>query len=503
MPAQIPGMKKIDKLILQAFIGPLILTFLVVVFILLTRHMLYYFDDIIGKDLGPGVLMQFLLYFAILMIPAAMPLAVLLASLITFGDLAEHFELTAIKSTGISLPRVLRPIFFLVLCLTAVAFYANNYLVPKASLEAFSLLHDIKQKKPAMDIREGIFYDGLPDISIKVNRKFAHDPAALKDIILYDHRAQDGSTEVTVADSGRMFTILNARYLKVELFKGYQYSEVPITRSVLTTDAEPVLQPLSRRAFSRIEMVYDLSSFSMTRTDSRLFETNYRMRNMEQLAHDIDSMKDQMLRRRIVYQLNRHAYFSYHGKNDPVILPSDVQFSKVVPRVDSLIVEKPSLAVLQAATNKAREVKSNLQSNNMAAENNNAELSVFRIQEQKIPASALACVVMFLIGAPLGAIIRKGGLGLPFLVSIFFFIVYTLLGMHGEKLARQGMLGVITGTWGANLILLATGFFFLRIARDDGRLFDGDALKMALEKMIRGVAKSAVKLLTFKNQPQP
>lgn len=487
-------MKKIDKLILQAFIGPLILTFLVVVFILLTRHMLYYFDDIIGKDLGAEVLLQFLLYFAILMIPAAMPLAVLLASLITFGDMAEHFELTAIKSTGISLPRVLMPIFFLVLCLTVVAFYANNYLVPKASLEAFSLLHDIKHKKPAMDIREGIFYDGLPDISIKVNKKFAHDPAALKDIILYDHQARDGSTEVTVADSGRMFTILHGRYLKVELFKGYQYSEVAISRSVLTANDEPVQQPLSRREFSRIEVVYDLSSFTMKRTDARLFETNYRMRNMEQLARDIDSMKNLVLQQRLVHRQNRHASFSYYLINDPVTLPSGAQARLTVPQADSLFVVKPSLAMLQAATNKARETKSNMQDINTAEAYNNTELSVFRIQRQKIPASAMACVMMFLIGAPLGAIIRKGGLGLPFLVSIFFFIVYTLLGMHGEKLAKQGMLNVITGTWAANAIMLIVGFLFLNVARNDGRLFDVDACKIMLEKITRGTAKSMARL---------
>src|SRR5690554_2550758 len=199
-------MKKLDKLILGSFIGPFLLTFIVVDFILLTVNMLKYFDEIFGKGLSFGVYMELISYFVISISPMALPLAVLLSSLITFGNLGEHFELTAIKSAGISLLRTIQPIFFFVLMLTGVAFYVNNTLVPKAALEAYSLLYDIKQKKPALDLREGTFYNGLPDVSIKVNEKFP-DGITLKDIIVYDHRKNDGNKEVTIADSGRMSTI--------------------------------------------------------------------------------------------------------------------------------------------------------------------------------------------------------------------------------------------------------------------------------------------------------
>ncbi|NBW36029.1 MAG: YjgP/YjgQ family permease [Cytophagia bacterium] len=202
-------MKKLDKFILQSFIGPFILTFLVVVFILLMQHMLKYFDDIIGKGLDWATIGQLLFYFGIFMMPIAMPLAVLLASLITFGNLGEHFELTAIKASGVSLTRILRPIFFFVIFLTGIAFYTNNYLVPNAALEAYSLMYDIKQKKPALEIREGIFYNGIPDVSIKVNEKFPKDDDALKGVIIYDHRKNDGNKQVTLADSGRMSTFNN------------------------------------------------------------------------------------------------------------------------------------------------------------------------------------------------------------------------------------------------------------------------------------------------------
>lgn len=176
-------MRKIDKLIIKSFVGPFILTFLVVVFILLLQHMLKYFDDIIGKDLGWDVVGTLLFYFAIFMTPLALPLAILLSSLITFGNLSEHFEITAIKSLGISLTRSLVPIFIMVLALTVFAFYVNNTWVPRAALEAYSLLYDIKQKKPAFDLQEGVFYSGIPDISIKVNKKYP-DGVSLKDVII-------------------------------------------------------------------------------------------------------------------------------------------------------------------------------------------------------------------------------------------------------------------------------------------------------------------------------
>ncbi|MBA4056240.1 MAG: YjgP/YjgQ family permease, partial [Marivirga sp.] len=254
-------MKKIDKLILDAFIGPFLITFLVVVFILLNINMLKYFDDIIGKGLDGLVLGQLFFYFAIFTVPTAMPLAVLLSSLIAFGNLGEHFELTAIKSAGISLIRILRPIFFFVLILTGVAFYANNNLVPKAALEAYSLLYDIKQKKPALELREGAFYRGIDNLSIKVNKKFPDDEKALKGVIVYDHRKNDGNKEVTVADSGRMYTILNERYLKFELFDGYNYTEGAGNERDLTGGGGVGKQEsMSRSKFTKTQVVFDLSS---------------------------------------------------------------------------------------------------------------------------------------------------------------------------------------------------------------------------------------------------
>src|SRR6185295_2427733 len=326
-------MKKIDKLILTSFLGPFILTFLVVVFILLTQHMLKYFDDIIGKDLGWGVLGTLLFYFAIFMTPVAMPLAVLLSSLITFGNLGEHFELTAVKSLGISLVRSLAPIFGFVLILTGIAFWANNNLVPKAALEAYSLLYDIKQKKPALDLREGAFYSAIPDINIKVNEKLP-DGKTLKGVIIYDHRNRAGNKEVIIADSGKMYTILNDQYLKLELFKGFQYSEGTTAEQGLS-GRQNANENLRKTKFSKMQVVFDLSSFGLNRTDKKWFQGNRIMRNMAELDSDMDSVNGEMNTQKIYIYQTKENFFAYHFKRDTLKMPADLEAFK--KKKDSLV----------------------------------------------------------------------------------------------------------------------------------------------------------------------
>jgi lipopolysaccharide export system permease protein len=529
-------MKKLDKLILSSFIGPFILTFLVVVFILLTQHMLKYFDDIIGKGLGIEVIGQLLFYFAIFMTPIAMPLAVLLSSLIAFGNLGEHFELTAIKSAGISLVRVLFPIFFFVLGLTGVAFYVNNNLVPNAALEAYSLLYDIKQKKPALDLSEGTFYDGIPDMSIKVSKKFP-DGVTIKDIIIYDHRKHDGNKDVTKADSGKMYTILNERYLKLELYNGFKYTEGTSSNEELAgkpSRGNRKGETLSRTKFGKTQVVFDLSSFQLARTDKKWFQGNRIMRNLAELENDIDSVDRDIYQTKLAYYTQSKSHFSYHGVEDSLRLPEDILQFKI--EHDSLqaiadraadtienknagsapITEYQSLSTVTTtnkpnkqpviidsaaahkfdsvfslpanktnyddAANKARTVKSQLENNSVTLDQYEKDRKVFLIQWHKILASSLACIAMFLIGAPLGAIIKKGGLGVPFLVSILFFIVYYLLTMTGEKWAKQGLISVQVGVWAGDVILFIVGLLFLRQARLDARFFEADFYRVLWDK---------------------
>ena len=563
-------MKKIDKLVLDAFIGPFLITFFVVVFILLNINMLKYFDDIIGKGLDTLILGQLFFYFAIFTVPTAMPLAVLLSSLIAFGNLGEHFELTAIKSAGISLVRILLPIFLFVIVLTAIAFYANNNLVPKAALEAYSLLYDIKQKKPALDLREGAFYNGIDDISIKVDKKFPDDEAALKGVIVYDHRDNDGNKKVMVADSGRMYTVLNERYLKFELFNGYEYREgMSEQREIGGKNGNN--ESLTKTRFAKMQVVFDLSSFQLQTTDKKWFQGNRIMRNLSELDMDIDSVRREVLSQRLNHYLYKPTYFSFYMKKDSVVMPKEVYKQKLfrdsvaripyaersrlerikkdslknksnivvrrdstdaikstklkkevasasVPRkqpvkkslapiatpkttpkvitdsarrakVDSILSKPLTRETIQGATNLARQVKSQVMNANLSIDNFQKELAIFEIQWHKILANSFACIAMFLIGAPLGAIIKKGGLGVPFLVSIFFFIIYYVITMQGEKLAKQETVSVAIGVWVADGILLMVGLIFLRQARIDARLFEADFYSVVMDKLKRWMAE--------------
>ncbi len=512
-------MKKLDKLILSTFLGPFLMTFLVVVFMLLNIQMIKYFDDIIGKDLGWSVLGTLLFYFAVFTTPTALPLGVLLSSLITFGNLGEHFEITAIKSLGISLIRSLLPIFCFVLLLTGFAFYINNNLVPKAALEAYSLLYDIKQKKPALDMKEGSFISSIPDVSIKVDKKFP-DGKTLKGVMIYDHRGKSGNREVTKADSGRMTTILNEQYLKLELFNGNNYSEGSSTEKDMT-GTEGSKETFSKTRFAKTQIVFDLSSFSMMRTDKKWFEGNRIMRNVSELRLDMDSVQGQIYEQQLGIYTVQENLFQYHQHTDTIKLPSALQnikdrrdsISKSQANVmaaplsgsmpikkkqiqivdsarwrkmkhfsDSLFAAKPVEYEYTTALNRARLIKSQLTNFNSQIATQGIEFRTFEIQWHKIFASSLACIAMFLIGAPLGAIIKKGGLGVPVLVSIFFFIVFYILTMMGDKWAKADLVPVPIGVWAGDVILLLIGLLLLRQAKVDARLFDADSYNVMWDK---------------------
>ncbi|MDQ3535463.1 MAG: LptF/LptG family permease [Bacteroidota bacterium] len=580
-------MKKLDKLIIKSFLGPFILTFLVVVFILLTQYMLKYFDEFVGKDLGIGVFAKLLSYFAINMTPIAFPLAVLLSSLMTFGNLGEHFELTAIKSSGISLTRALLPIFVFTVLLTLVAFYSNNYIVPKANLKAYSLLYDIRQKKPSLDLKEGAFYGGIPGYSIKANKKFP-DGVTLKDLIIYDHTKGLGNTDVIIADSGKMETIHNDRYLLLEMYKGNMYSQTTSSNQNTSYGNEP--DEFIRNKFYKTRFVFSLASFDLQRTDEQLFATNRLMKNVKQLNYDIDSMRTDASD--IMYGIyqNSNKFFVYHLQK-PLEIPKEYQLKerhnpagdpyrdryemepkgdsfqtassvaymsknneRILNRKDSL--KKPvtkntpenlkkeqslkeilkeknrekrllakkedSLKAVQAgsemvtvlntdslkliadslqvvaferldsafnqpqnkikalsiAVGQARFNKNHLMTQSVKLNHLRREARVYDIEKHKKYTQAAACLVMFLIGAPLGSIIKKGGLGVPVIVSILFFIIFYVASILGEKWGRENIIDPALGAWMANLLLLPFGLFFLRQARNDARLFEADFYKV-------------------------
>ncbi|QNH60472.1 LptF/LptG family permease [Hymenobacter sediminicola] len=477
-------MKKLDKLILKAFAGPFLLTFAVVQFILLTQYMLKYLDDLVGKDLGLEVIGQLLFFFSVLMVPVSLPLAVLLSSLMTFGTLGEHHELTAIKTSGISLTRILRPVLLTSAALAVGAFWFNNTIVPKANLKAYSLLWDLRQQKLALDIRPGVFYSGIPGYTIKVNQKLGEDGETLMGIMIYDHTQGSGNMRVILADSGRMFTRFGGQYLGLELFRGQSYVEQPDARS--RSGATFI-----RQAFKRNMITFSLASFSLDRTKEELFAENKMMKNIPQLTAFIDSLQKRLYTERGQVPRQVAPYYSY--------LRFDTTGQVQNRRVEKVQVPDSRLPVVNAnvleqATNRARNLRAFAGTTgerlaNLAKESGNYRIEIYRKYVQ-----STAILLMFLIGAPLGAIIKKGGLGVPILVSILFFIVYYILSIMGEKYGREEVMPVSFGMWMSTLALLPFGLFFLYQARNDSGLLDWDLRRWLPAKLrwpFRGYRKAA------------
>ncbi|CAN5883702.1 LptF/LptG family permease [soil metagenome] len=454
-------MKKLDKLILKSFFGPFLLTFAVVVFLLLMPMMLKYLDALIGKGLGFEVIAELLFYFSLNLTPIALPLAILLSSLMTFGTLGEHHELTAIKTSGISLLRILRPVFLVSVVITVIAFLFNNNIVPKANLQGYSLMWDIRQKKPTLDLKEGAFYNGLPGHSIKVAKKF-DDEQTLKGIMIYDHTSGRGNTAVILADSGKMYMTMNEQYLVLELFDGKTFVE--------DVNGNQSNDGFGRQSFKQNKLMLNLSSFNMDRTNVELFAENKMMKNISQLRTITDSLERQHEREVGYVPVSISPYYN-HFRGEAKEVPQD---SVIRARFDSLTLDLSSSRYLNQATDYARNIKSFTATSSERLMVTVREARNFEIEMYKKYTQSFACLVMFLIGAPLGAIIKKGGLGMPVIISIIFFIILYILSILGEKWGREGLLPVAVGMWAANAILVPVGLFFLYQARNDSNLLEGD-----------------------------
>ncbi len=470
-------MKKLDKLILKAFFGPFILTFAVVEFILLTQYMLKYLDELVGKNLGGEVFGELLFYFSINMAPVALPLAVLLSSLMTFGTLGEHNELTAIKTSGITLTRILRPVFIAVSLITVGAFFFNNNVVPKANLKAYSLLWDIRQKKPAMNFKEGAFYNGIPGYSIKVNKKM-NDGQTLGDVMIYDHSKGGSNTTVILADSGEMYMAHNDNYLILDLFRGNTYV-AQNTESFRSSSDQFV-----RQQFDESKIILSMASFNLDRTREELFSDNKMMKNIRELNIVTDSLHQYRDREVKFYAPNVDPFYSYF-KADTGQVKNGRRLNELPLLKETKELPAPDMNVLSLATNKARNIKSFTGSYVERIKNTLREANNYEIEIWKKYTQSAAILIMFLIGAPLGAIIKKGGLGVPVLISIIFFILMYVMSILGEKWAREGLVSVGAGLWGGNFILLPIGLFFLNQARNDSNLLEVDFWRKLMARLRR------------------
>jgi len=483
------GIKKLDLFILKSFIGPLVMTFFISLFILVMQFLWRYVDDLVGKGLEWLVMGELLFYASMQVVTMALPLSILLASLMTFGNMGENYELTAIKSAGVSLPRTMLPLVILVSIISYGAFKFSNDVLPVANLKLASLITGVRQTRPELDIKERVFYDGIDDFRIKIEKKNKSNKM-LYDVMIYDHRDRlSRNTNVTLADSGELKVSDDKKYMVLTLFHGVRYDEKATQdkRSLRSRD----LQSFRTDHFDTQTALIELRGFDFSKTDEGLLKSNDRMKNLAQLKHDKDSLVKH--RSLLASEIGNRVKFNYFSKVRNTKVIDTAKHISVIDKaqavnVDSIfnqLTETQKQMVVSGALRQVRDIKVSAQDNMTIIEKEDTRIARHEMETHRKFTLPFACLIFFFIGAPLGAIIRKGGLGMPVVISVFFFIIYYIINTMGEKMARECIWDAWEGMWLSSFVLLPLGVFLTYKSATDSALLNADAYVIFFQKLLK------------------
>ncbi len=473
-------MKRIDRYILVSYLGPMVLTFFVVLFVLMLQFLWLYIDELVGKGLGMLVVAEFIFWGAITFIPLALPLSTMLASIMTMGDFGENNELLAMKAAGMSVQRIMRPLMGMAVLICVGAFFVSNYFIPMANLKINSLMYDIRNKREEIKIPAGMFYNGLEDYSLRIERQ---DPKTqtMYNVIVYDHTAKKGNVSVTRADSGYIRFTADKEYLIFKLFNGHTY-ENQETQNLSDTSA-----PFQRRFFTEQEVLIPLNGYDFKRSDNDdLFKGQAQMQSILTLTQQSDSLK--AMETEITKNFISSIYYKLgfmRGQELDTTARRSAQYIYTL-NCDSLfrqasIDEKMDLSA--QALDRAKQGLSQIDMHLANFEQYDYSLRRVDIEWHRKFTLSIACLIFFFIGAPLGAIIRKGGLGMPVVVSSFFFIIYWVVDISGKKLSRDDVWSPAMGIWLSSFVLLPIGIFLTYKATTDSALFNTDRYLNVLNKL--------------------
>jgi lipopolysaccharide export system permease protein len=422
-------------------------------------------DDLMGKGLELSIIAELLIYASSKLVNLALPLAILLSSIMSIGNLAENYELTAMKSAGNSLIRILRPLIVFIAVVAIGAFYFANNVWPVANLKFKSLLYSVAEQRPAFNLSPGVFYNGIEGFSIRVKHK-SEDGKELEDVLIYDHRRKDtGNRTVIRARKGVMEQTEDKRFLVLSLFEGYSYDEQ------LESGKKKNVFPHIKTHFEKDVLRMDLSSFEFSKASEDLFANSYDMMSLSQLDVAVDSIQQRIVRSEedLVNYMQQSLIF--HRDSLPFDaapgFKSDYFYNKL-----TLVQQRRAISV---ARDIARKSKSYIERTLEDVSNKDKFIARHEIEWHRKFFFAFACIVLFFIGAPLGAIIRKGGLGLPSVFAIILFVVYYMITITGEKMAKTGALEPWIGMWISTIILLPLGFFLTWKAANDSAIMDKEA----------------------------
>ena len=481
-------MKKLYQYITKSFLGTFFLTFFIVVFVWVMQFVWLYVDDLVGKGLEIKILAELLFYTSITAIPMSLPLALLLALLMCFGNLGEHYELVAMKASGISMWKVMRPLLNFSLIISILAFFISNSIIPIATLKWRTLLTDVQRQKLAFNIKEGVFYKDIDNYVIYVEKK-GKDGSHIYGVKIYDHTDHQGNTKIISADSGMMSMSPNQRNIIFTLYDGYNYTD-------LTPDNFKEKRPFERMSFKQEQIKFSLASFDMTRSSEDMYKSYQQMMNIRQLSTSLDSLQRRFVGKQEAFTQGFSRRWTNYNSMHTGAPPDGI----IKPIPDSIVADTCILlswplleryegearsTILSMAIGSAQNAKDNLSFNKIDFKSQTENINKHKKEWHKKFTLSIACLIFFFIGAPLGCIIRKGGLGLPVVISVVFFIIYHLISTIAERMAVFGDLNMFLGVWLSSLVLLPVGLFFTFKATSDAALFDGDSWKKALQKLFR------------------
>jgi lipopolysaccharide export system permease protein len=453
----------------KSFVGPMALTLVIALFILLMQFLWKYIDDLVGKGLSWFVIAKFMLWVTLYLVPLALPMAILLASIMTFGSLAENSELVAMKSSGLSLIRIIAPLGTVALLISIGAFLFANYALPIVNLKTNALIWDIQNTKPALNLQPDVFYSGINGYSIRIGEKDP-DQETMHNILIYDNSAQMGNVKVYLANSAKMKMSDDQRSMILSMYDGTSYEEMN------DNNQQRLTHPLLLNHFKQLTIYFDLSSFRFSRTKEDLFKSDYQMMDMRQLRHSADSLNVKLVKDKDKFSKDIQTGF-LNMQPQPAQKTFPPRYGAVQDR----------MVIVDAAENSVRNVRELVEQQSSQFDNDHGSILQRQLEWERKLTFPFACLLLFFIGAPLGAIIRKGGLGMPVLGAAIFFIVYYVLSIIGTKSAREDVMTVFTGSWLPVFILLPISIFLTYKAAVDSAIFERDAYLNFFKKMQRAL----------------
>ncbi|MBR7018967.1 MAG: LptF/LptG family permease [Prevotella sp.] len=469
--------KKLDIFIAKQFSLLFVGTFFVCQFVLMMQFLWRYIDELIGKGLSMEVLAQFFWYMSLMLIPQALPLAILLSSLITFGNLGESSELTAIKAAGISLMQSFRSLIFLTVCIMLGSFYFQNVIGPKANMSFAQLLISMKQKSPELEIPEGIFYDGIPKTNLYVQKKDTKT-GMLYGMMIYRMTDSFEDAAIILADSGMMQSTAEKKHLLLTLYSGEWFENMQATGLTV---------PYRRETFSQKRIVLDFDA-DFNLTDAASLTNNAKGKSLAQIRNDVDSLNhDYDSIGRMFYEDAKRAFYSSGGLSKRDSLRAVKMAGTKTFNIDTIYnrmsAEKRQQAV-SGALSKIQTEKNNIEFKALITSEGDRVIRQHHIWAIDKFTLSLSCLLFFFIGAPLGAIIRKGGLGIPVIISVLVFIIYYILDNTGYQMARRGIWAVWFGKSIATVVLTPMAVFFTYKANNDSVVFNLDLYRTFFMKLL-------------------